>query len=100
MTTFSVQTATSGVAKQILLHGLQIALSIATYIILSDMSGFGARVQRTNLKIMSLLTTNTPGGISTYLKRSTMPTTRQRIPNTCGAMFPEDGTCFGIFPVL
>jgi len=75
------------------------ALSIATYIISSGMSVFGASVQRTNLEIMSLLTSNTPGGITTYIERSAMPTPRQPMPNSRRAMFTEDSTCFDIFPV-
>jgi hypothetical protein len=39
---------------------LQIALSIATYIISNNMSDFGASVQRINLEIMSLLTKQHP----------------------------------------
>jgi hypothetical protein len=57
--------ATSGVATRFYHHGLHIALSLATNIILSDMSVFGANVQRMNFKIMSLLTSNTRGGITT-----------------------------------
>jgi hypothetical protein len=66
--------ATSGVANQFELYGLQIALSIATYIISSGMSVFGASVQRTTLEMMSLLTSNTPGRITTYIEHSAMPT--------------------------
>jgi len=99
ITTFSVQMAISGVANRFSQHGLQIALSIATYIISSGMSVFGASVQRTNLEIMSLLTSNTPGGITTYIERSAMPTPRQPMPTSRGAIFTEDSTCFDIFPV-
>ena len=48
ITMFSPQMATSGVANGFQQHGLQSALSIATYIISSDMSVFGVSVQRTN----------------------------------------------------
>jgi len=90
--------ATSGIANRFWQHGLQIALSIATYIISSAMSVFGAIVQRTNLEIISLLTSNTPDGITTYIERSVMPTARQPMPNSRHAMFTEDSTCFDIFP--
>jgi len=62
ITTCSVQMAPSGVAHRFQQHGLQIALSIATDIILCGMSDFGASVHRTNLEIMSLLTSNIPAG--------------------------------------
>jgi len=100
ITMFSVQMATSGVANRFQQHGLQIALSIATYIISSGMSGFGASVQRTNLEIMSLLTSNAPGRIITYIERSAMPTPRQQMPNSRCAMFTGDSTCFDICHVL
>jgi len=100
ITTFSVQMATSGVANRFYQHRLQIAQSIVTYIITSDMSVFGASVQRTNLEIMCILTSNTPGGITTYIERSAMPTPRQPMPNCRRAMFTEDSTCFDTFPVL
>jgi hypothetical protein len=54
-----VQIATSGVANQLQQPGLQIALSIATYIISSGMSVSGLNVQGTNLVNMSLPTRNT-----------------------------------------
>jgi len=60
---------------------------------------FRASVQKTNLKIMSFLTSNTPGGITTYIEHSTMPTPRQPMPNSRRAMFTEHSTCFDIFPV-
>jgi hypothetical protein len=60
---------------------------------------FGVRVQRTNLEIMSLLTSNTPGRITTYIERAAMPTPRQPMQNSCRPMFTEDSTGFGIFPV-
>jgi len=47
--TFYVQMATSGVANPIYQHGLLIGLSMATYIISSEMSVFGASVQRKKL---------------------------------------------------
>jgi hypothetical protein len=73
--------ATSGIANWLEQHSLQIALSIATYIISSGMSVFDASVQRMNLEIMSLLTSNTPGRITTYIERSAMQTPRQPMPN-------------------
>jgi len=60
---------------------------------------FGVSVQRTNLEIMSLLTSNTPGGITTYIERSAMPTPMQPMPNSHRAMSAEDSTCFDKFPV-
>jgi len=100
ITTFSEQMATSGVGNRFSQHGLQIAQSIATYIISSGMSVYGVSVQRTNLEIMSHLTSHTPSRITTYIERSAMPTLRQLMPNSCRAMFTEDSTCFNIFPVL
>jgi hypothetical protein len=100
ITTFSVQMATSGVGNRFYKHGMQITLSIATYIILSDMSVFGGNVLRTNLEIMCILTSNTPSGITTYIERSAMPTPRQWMLNSRRAMFTEDSTCFDTFPVL
>ena len=80
-------------------QGLQITLSIATYIISSGMSVIGASVQRTNLEIISFLTYNTPGGITTYVEQSTMPTPRRPMPNSDCAMFTEDSTFVGILHV-
>jgi hypothetical protein len=57
--------ATAGIANRFQQHGLQNAQSIATYIISSGMSAFGATVQKTKLEIMSLPTSNTPGRITT-----------------------------------
>jgi hypothetical protein len=91
--------ATSGVPNQFCQHELQIAMSIATYIISSGMSVFRAIVQRINLEIISLLTGNTPGGIPTYIEGSAMPTPRQRMPNCLRTMSTKDWTCFDIFPV-
>ena len=77
ITTFSVQKATSGVGNRCYQHGLQIAQSIVTNISSSGMSASVLSVQRSNLEIMSLLTSNTPGGIATYIECSAMPTPRQ-----------------------
>jgi len=85
-----VPKATLGVANWFKQHGLQIALCIATYIISSDISLFGVSVQRTNLQIMSLLPSNTPGWITTYIERSAMPTPRQPMLNSRCAMFTKD----------
>jgi hypothetical protein len=63
------------------------------------MSVLGASVQRTNLEIMFLVTSNTPGGITTYIERLAMPTPRQLMPNCHRAMVTEDSTWFNIFPV-
>ena len=49
-----------------------------------------------NLEIMSLLTSNTPGGITTEIERSAMPTPRQRMPNSRCSMFSEFSTCSDI----
>ena len=80
-------------------HGMQIAQSIATDIIWSGMLVFDANVQRMNLEIMSLLTSNTTSGITTYIERSAMPTPRQPMANTRPIMFTEDSTCFDLFLV-
>jgi len=48
---------------------------------------------------MSLPTSNTPGGITTNIEHSAMPTLRQLMPNSCRTMFTEDSTCFNWFPV-
>ena len=94
------QIATSGVANRFLQHGLQIAQSIVTYIILSSMSVFGANVERTNLEILCILIGNTPGGMTTYIERSVMPTPRETMPNSRRAMFTEDSRCCNISPAL
>ena len=99
ITTFSMEMATSGVPIQFQVHGLQIAQSIATYIISSSMSVFGASVQRTNLEILSVLRCNTPGGITTYIECLGMPTPRQPMPKSSHAMLMENSTCFDIFSV-
>jgi len=78
---------------------MQIAQSIATYIISSGVSVFGASVQRMNVQIISLLTSNIAGGITTYIEFSAMPTPWQPMPNSRHAMLTEDSTCFDIFPV-
>jgi len=90
---------TSGVGNRFYQHSLQIALSIATYIISSGMSVLGGSVQGTNLEMMSILTSNTHNGITTYVERSAMPTPKQPMPTSRCAMFTEDSTCFDIFPV-
>jgi len=92
--------ATSGISNQFYRHGLQIALSIATYIILSGRSVLGASVQRMNLEIMSLLTSNTQGRMTTYIEHSATPRRRQPMLNSRCAVFMKDSTCFDIFPVL
>jgi len=93
-----MQMATSGIANWFYQHGLQNAQSIATYMIWSGMSDFGTSVQRKNFEMMSRLTTNTPGVITTYIALSTMPTPRQPIPISCHAMFTDYSICFDIFP--
>jgi len=60
---------------------------------------FGASVQRTNLQVMSILTSNTPGRITTYIERVAMPTPRQPIRSTRRAMCMEDSMCLDQFPV-
>jgi hypothetical protein len=92
--------ATSGVANRFKQHSLQIIQNIATYIISNGMSVFGVSVQRPKLEIMSLLTSNTPGRIRTFIERSAMPEPRQPIPNSHRAMFTEDSMCFDIFRIL
>jgi hypothetical protein len=96
---FPVQMATSGDANRFQQHGLQIALSIATYIISNGMSVFGASVQTTNFEVMSLLTSKTPCGITTYIESSATPTPEQPMPNSRRAMFTGYSTCFDIFPL-
>jgi hypothetical protein len=76
------------------------ALRIATYIISSRMSVFGESVQRMNLEIMSLLTSNTLSRITNYIERSVMPTPWQPMLNYRPGMLTEDSTCFDIFPGL
>jgi len=99
ITMFPLQMATSGFANWIKQHGMQIALSIVTYIISSGMSLFGASVQRTNVEIMSLRTSNTPSGITTYTECSAMPTPRQPMLNSHRTMLTNDSMCFDIFPL-
>jgi hypothetical protein len=96
----SAQMATSGFVNHFWQNGLPIALSIATYIIFRGLSIFGVTDQRTNLEIMSLLTTNIPGGIRIDVQRSAMPRHRQPIPNTLRAMFTENSTFDVMFPDL
>jgi hypothetical protein len=76
ITTFLVQMAISGVANQFKQHGLRIVQSIATYIISSGMSVYGASVPRMNLEIMCILTSNSTSGITTYIEPSAMRTPR------------------------
>jgi len=64
------------------------------------MSVFGASVQRTILEIISLLTRNTPGWITTYLECSAFPTARQAMPTSHHTIFTENSSCFNIFPVM
>jgi len=97
ITTFSVQMATWDVTNWFWQHGLQIAHHIATYIISSGISVSDASVKRTNLEIMSLLTRNSPRGITTNIERSVMPTPIEPMPNCRHTMFTEDSTCFDIF---
>ena len=97
---FSLTMASPGVALRIYQQGFQVALSIATYIISRGRSVLCASIQRTNLEIMPLLASNTPGGIITCIERSAMPTPRQPMLNSRRAIFSEDLTCFNIFPVL
>ena len=91
--------ATSVLPNQFQQHGLQIALSIATHIIVSGMSGFGVSVQRTNLVIISLLMSNTLSGIKTYIESSVIPTPRQPVANYRRAIFSEDSMSFDKFLV-
>jgi len=96
---FCVQEATSGIVNRFKQHHLQIGLSIATYIIFSGMSVYGASVQTINMEIMSLLPTNTPGGITTYIECTAMLTPRKPMLNSQCTICTEDSTCFNIFPV-
>ena len=100
ITTFSVQMGTSGVENWFQQHGLQIPKSIATNIISCGMSDYGAGVRRTILEIICLLTSDTHGGITTYIERSAIPTPRQPMQDSRRAMFTQDSTCFDIFPGL
>ena len=52
------------------------------------------------VEIMCLLTNNTPGGITTYIERSAMPTPRQPMPNSHCTICTEDSTYFNIFSGL
>jgi len=99
ITTFSVLMAASCIANRVQQHGLQIAVSILTYIISSSMSVFGVTVQRTNLEIMSLQTSNTPCRLRTYIECSAMPTPRQPMPSSRRAVLTKDSTCFDLIPV-
>jgi len=91
--------ATSGIENLFWQHGLQIALSIATSINSSGMSVFGVSVERMTLEIMSLLTSNTPGGITIYIECSAIPTPRQPIQIPPHTIFTKDLRCIDIFPV-
>jgi len=75
-------------------------MSIATYNISSSMAVYGATVERTNWEIMSLLTRNTSGRITTDIKRSVMPKPRQLLLYSPRAIFTNDSKCCDIFPVL
>jgi hypothetical protein len=79
---------------------LHIAQRIATNIMLSGMSVFGAIVHRMKLEIIRLLTCNTLGGITTYIVRLVMPTQRHLMSKSRCSMFTEDTTCFDILPAL
>jgi len=59
----------------------------------------GASVQRMNLEFMSILTSNTHCGITTYIECLVMPTPRQPMCNSGRTMFTQDSTCMDIFPV-
>jgi len=76
-----------------------VALSIATYIISSGMSALGASVQRMNLNIMSHLTSNTPGGISTNKERTVMKTPRQPMLDCHRAPLRKNEICFDMFQI-
>jgi hypothetical protein len=62
------------------------------------MSVFGASIRRINLVIMSLFTSDTCGGITTYIEHSEMPTPGQPMLYSPCAMFTEDSKGFDIFP--
>jgi hypothetical protein len=79
---------------------MQIAVSIAMYIISSDFSVFVMSVQRLNLEIMSHLIRNNPGGITIYIERSAMAKPQQPMLKSRHGMFPEDSACFDMFLVL
>jgi len=99
ITTFSVQMATSCITNWLWKHGLQIALGIATYIISSGMSVFCASARTMNLEIMSVATSSTRGGTTTYITCSAMPTPRQPMLNYRRPIFTQDSTCLETFPV-
>ena len=61
---------------------------------------FSCECPRTNLEVMSLLQSNTPGRITTYIGCSAMPTPRQPMPNSRCTMSTKDSTCINIYPVL
>jgi hypothetical protein len=70
------------------------------HIISCGMPVFSASVQRMNLEIMCILSSSTPGGITTYIECSAMPTPTQPMPNSVHAMLTENSTSFDTFPVL
>jgi hypothetical protein len=70
------------------------------HIISCGMSVFSPSVQRTNLEMMCILSSSTPGGITTYIECSVMPTPRQPMPNSVCAMLTENSMYFNTFPVL
>jgi hypothetical protein len=92
--------ATSGVGNWFWQHRLQIATSIAPYIISNGMSVFGSSDQSTNLENLCLLTNNTPVGIKSYIECSTMSSPSQPMPNSDRTMFTNDSTCFDLFPLM
>jgi len=61
---------------------------------------FWCECPSTKLEIRCILTSNTPGGITTFIERSAMPTPMQPMPTSRRAMFTEDSMCFDTFPVL
>jgi hypothetical protein len=63
------------------------------------MSVFSASVQRTKLEIMSLLTCNTPSGITTYIERSAMPTQLKAMLNAHRKMCTMHSTSLHIISV-
>jgi len=91
--------ATSGVATWCRQHGLQIAQSIATYMLLSYMSVFRASIQRMKLEIISLLPSNTAGGITIYIECTAMPIPRQPMLDSRRAMFTHYISYVNVFHV-
>jgi hypothetical protein len=62
---FTALRLSSGIANHLQQQSMEMALRIATYVITSSMSGFGDSVETPKLGIMTLLTTNTFGRITT-----------------------------------